>query len=490
MSKPNIILIMSDQHKASMAGCYGDKLVKTPTIDSLAETGTVFDCAYTPSPLCAPARAALMTSQHVHKIEVWDNAAPLRSDWPTFAHSFRGAGYRTILCGKMHFVGADQMHGFEERWTQDIYPTGFNWTHRNRDHVYVPPRGTGQAIHRVHESHTGWTKDMDYDEEIAFRAIYGLRRIARLKERRPLFMTISFTGPHYPFAAPQSYWDLYKDDEIPLPTIPGNYQDREHNYIPWFREYAHLDRETVPDEVIIRARHATLARVTMIDDYLARIFATLEEENLRKNTIIIYTSDHGEMLGEHGLWFKCTGYEDSIRVPLIVSQPPSNKTPPKRVTQPVSLLDLGPTMCGLAQISQSYSPNSGIDHSKLLIGESKETTGKAIIEYYGDGTHRGWRVIRKGQYKLVYVPGFQPQLYNLATDPDEWNDIAHKPENNQILSELTEEILENWNPSKCDEQRYLSEERRLAILKSWGDNPPNWEQPSTPIPHPTMPEPE
>ena len=483
---PNVVLIMADQHHAGMAGCYGDPLVQTPAIDSLAARGATFDAAYTPSPLCAPARAALLTGCHVHRIEVWDNAAPLRSDWPTFAHSFRGAGYRTILCGKMHFAGPDQLHGFAERWTQDIYPADFRWTHPNRDRVWVPPEGSGQGIHRVHESGVGWTRDMDYDEEVAFRAVQGIRRIGRVAKRRPLFLTVSFAGPHYPFVAPRHYWERYRDQDIDLPELPADHREREHPYVAWFREYAHLDREPVPDEVARRARHATLARVTMIDDYVARVLAALREAGMGDDTLVIYAADHGEMLGEHGLWFKCTGYEGSVRVPLIFAGPGITR---RRVAQPVSLLDLGPTLCALAGIPQVYTRHDGADHAPLVTGSGREGSGEAIIEYYGDGTWRGWRSIRRGTHKLLYVPGLSPALYDLASDPGEWHDLAGDPRHAAAVADLTDRVLAGWDPDACDERRYRSEERRLAILGAWGDDPPDWQRPADPLPHPVSPEP-
>jgi choline-sulfatase len=279
----------------------------------------------------------------VHTVEAWDNASPLRSDWPTFAHSFSAAGYHTVLCGKMHFVGADQLHGFDERWTQDIYPTTFDWTRSNRAAVAV---NDGQRIERVLEAGVGWTADMDYDEEVMFRAGYGLRRLARGEAaRRPFLLCVSFTTPHYPYRAPQPYWDLYEDAEIELPRMPENYAALEHEYVKWLRRHGAFDR-LVPDDVCRAARRAILGRITMLDDYLGRILALLRELDLEDNTIVIYTSDHGEMLGEHGLWFKNAAYEWSSRVPLIAC---GHGISCGRIPEPMSLLDLGPTLCSLAE---------------------------------------------------------------------------------------------------------------------------------------------
>jgi choline-sulfatase len=430
---PNILMIMGDQHPVFMTGCYGHKLVQTPSMDSIAARGVAFDAAYCPSPLCAPSRAAMMAGRHSSTIEVWDNASPFRSDWPTFAHSFRAAGYQTILCGKMHFAGPDQHHGFEERWTQDIYPSTFDWTLSNREKVFVKPRGTGQGRHRVHESGIAWTPDMDYDKD------------------------------------------------IDLPETPAKPQESGHPIVQWVRAATHLE-EPVPDEVCIRARHATLGRISMVDDYVGRLLKTLAEIGKSDDTIVLYTSDHGDMMGEHGMWFKCTAYEWSSRVPFMICGP---GIPHGRRNAPASLLDLGPTLCSLAGIEPVYTVTDGRDLAGIIRGEEPDGTGEAIVEYYGDGTWRGWRTIRRGILKLTYAPGFEPSMFDLEKDPGEWNDVAGDPAYREDRDSLVSRLLENWNPEECDERRYLSEERRLAVLKAHGPGKPeSWAYKSPPVPHP------
>lgn len=463
----NIIIIMGDQHPFFMTGCYGDGFAKTPHLDEMSRTGVTFDCAYSPSPLCAPARACMMTGVHVSRNEVWDNAAPLRSDWPTFAHSFAAAGYRTVLCGKMHFVGPDQYHGFQERWTPDIYPAGFDWTYPSREGVYVPPEGRGQAAHRVHQSGMYRSQDMDYDDRVCTRALQGLRELSRGNREAPFLLCVSFAGPHYPFAAPEEYWGLFDDANIPMPDMPGDYQRYDPAYVKWFRDYAKL-HDPVPPDVVRRARHAIYGRLKMLDDYVGGIMDVVRETGIEENTIVLYTSDHGDMMGQHGLWFKCTAYEGSCRVPMIFRGP---GIPSHRVGATVNLVDLGPTLCALAGIEPIY-PTSSIDGSDFsdLVLESAESSGEGsrstMAEYYGDGTWKGWRMLRRGRYKLVYALDCQPVLFDLDADPGEWNDLAGDSRHREVLETMTAALLEGWDPAGCTERCWQSQERRQAVWKA------------------------
>jgi len=474
-SRPNILILMDDEHPVFMTGCYGHRSAKTPSIDALAEDGVVFDAAYCPSPICAPSRAAMLTGRHVHAIEVRDNASPLRSDWPTFAHSFSAAGYRTLLCGKMHFVGPDQMHGFDERWTQDIYPATFDWTRSNREATAV---NKGQNIHRVYETGPGRTRDMDYDEEVIFRAENGLRRLAQRKEPSPFMLCVSFTGPHYPYKAPQKYWNLYSDDDVDLPRIPEDYLEREHDYVKWLRRHG-MFGELVPDDVCRAARRAILGRISLVDDYVGRILSLLHELGMDKDTIVVFTSDHGDMMGEHGLWFKNAAYEWSSRVPLIVSGP---GIPSHRSSEAVSLLDIGPTLYSLTGVEPVYAVTDGKDRSDLIHRRRPSEDGAAIMENYGEGVWRGWRMIRRGNLKLTYVPGCEPELFDLSKDPGEWENLAGDPAYRDAREELEKLVLADWDHERCDESRWQSEERRAAIMKAGQSL--DWQKASPPVPHP------
>ncbi|HUR59861.1 MAG TPA: sulfatase-like hydrolase/transferase [Opitutaceae bacterium] len=456
-SRPNVVVFMVDEQPLFMTGCYGDAIARTPTIDWLAARGTVFDSAYCASPICCPCRAAMMTSRHVHDIEVWDNASPLRSDWPTFAHTFRAAGYRTILCGKMHFVGPDQHHGFEERWASDIYPASFEWTRSNRGGVAV--NEGAQTIDSVREAGPGETEDMLYDELVIRRAGDGLSRL--LRDNRPFLLVVSITGPHYPFKAPQRYWDLFRDAPIPLPHLPAGFRDREHPAIRWARASGRMD-ELVTDDVCLRARRSIYGRMALVDDLFKRIVAKLERHSGLTSTQLCFLSDHGDMMGEHGLWYKNTAFESSTRVPLIFSGPGIAQ---RRVAETVSLLDLGPTLAGLARIPALGVPSAGRDLAPVIRGERAGQLGQAVIENYGEGLHYGVRTIVRGAHKLNACQTTPVELFDLRADPGEWENLAAHPAHAATVTTLQSALdTASPEPARYDELRWQSEERRLAIL--------------------------
>jgi len=304
---PNILILMADQLTAGILRVYGNRVAKTPHIDALANNGVVFESAYCNSPLCAPSRAVFMTGRLPSAIGVYDNAAEFPSQSPTFAHYLRQAGYRTILAGKMHFCGPDQLHGFEERLTTDIYPADYGWTpdwtrFEHRPEWYHNMDSVSQAGPCTR------TNQLDFDEEVAAAARQRLFDLARLHkhQQRPFCLVVSFTHPHDPFTIHESYWNRYKDDEIDMPQISQPALDPHSIRL---RHVIGMNIQKITDTQIHAARRAYYGAVSYIDDQLGALQQTLHDTKLADNTIIILLSDHGEMLGEHGLWYKMNFFE-------------------------------------------------------------------------------------------------------------------------------------------------------------------------------------
>ena len=342
----NFLIIMADQLTPFALGCYGHPVVRSPHIDRLAESGALFEAAYCSSPLCTPARYAFMTGRYVSRYGGYDNAAYLPGNLPTFAHYLRAMGYRTALSGKMHFVGADQLHGFEERYTTDIYPADFGWVpdwtrpEERIDLWYHNMSSVKQA--GVAEI----TNQLAYDDEVGAKALRALYDYARSPDERPFCLVASFIHPHDPYATRQEHWDRYEGLEIDLPRVARPDASGNDPHSLRLEKAIALDAVDISEDEIRQARRAYYGNVSYVDDWVGKLMATLEATGLRDNTVVLFVSDHGDNLGERGLWYKMSFREWSVRVPLIISAP--HLFGARRVPQAVSQADVLPTLTALA----------------------------------------------------------------------------------------------------------------------------------------------
>lgn len=468
---PNILVIMFDQMAPQFLSCYGHPLVKTPNIDALADKGVLFENSYTNFPLCVPSRASYMAGRYANAIEVWDNATDFSCATPTIAHYLRSKGYTATLCGKMHFIGPDQMHGFEQRLVTDVYPSNFAWT---PDWTEGPQnRPTGINMRAVVDSGTCIRSlQMDYDEEVEFFAHQKLYDLVRFSEKQPFFLMVSFTHPHSPFITRKEFWDRYDHDDIDMPKVPPIPLDEQDEMSRWLH-YAHGgDLDEVTDEHIRNARHAYYGMVSYCDDKVGRIMATLDEVGLTDDTVVIFTSDHGEMLGERGGWYKQYFYEHSSRVPLIISSPERFK--PGRLKNCVSLVDILPTAMDLACDSGAWEPAGSLDGQSLLPlleGNGSERDDTVISEYTGEGTCAPCRMIRRGNYKLIYTHGHPDLLYDLEADPDELTNLAEDAAHAATREELHSTLLRDWDPESVNERALQSQRNRRLIQDTTGGEP-------------------
>lgn len=460
--KPNLLLIMADQLSASALPFYGNGVVDAVNLSRLAEEGVVFDKAYCPSPLCAPSRFAMMTGRLPSRIGAYDNAAHFSADMPTFAHHLRNAGYRTALSGKMHFVGPDQLHGFEERLTTDIYPADFAWTpnwadaNAIADWSYAMPAfmEAGPCIR---------SNQIDYDEEAVFAARRWLYDRARARDDQPFALTVSLSHPHDPYFIGEEYWNRHDLDEIDLPKCPDNpLADDPH----WHRlrtlNIGIRPEHVVTDEIVRRARRAYYGAVEFVDEQVGHILKTLRECGFGDNTVIVFTADHGDMLGERGLWDKSTFYENAARVPLLVHAPERFK--PGRVRNVVSTLGLLPTFLELATDAPADILTGDIDGRSLLPqlngGEGQD---EAIGEYLGEGTHWPLLMIRRGDFKYVRCQGDPEQLFDLSNDPLETRNLAAEDPHIEVLRAFRVEAKQRWNEEALRDEIIDSQKRRRVI---------------------------
>lgn len=462
--RANLLFIHSDQHCAAVTGCYGDGVVHTPALDALAQHGGLFESAYCPSPLCVPSRMALLTGRHPSDIQVWTNDDILDSAIPTLAHALGAAGYRPTTIGRMHAIGPDQTHGYVERRVGDHGPNHVGG--RPADHgmlqgtagphrVSLQLSGHGQSAYQVHDECVA-------ADAVAWLEQYAIRRRAGV-EREPFCLSVGFMLPHQPFVARQADYDRYAG-KVPAPRNAPPREGELHPYLAWWRKVSGI--EHVSDEETSRARTAYWALVDRLDALIGAILRALREHELDRNTLIIYTSDHGEQVGEHGLWWKQTFYEASIRVPLIMSWPgvlPEGF----RCRNVVSQLDLTASL--LDSLGAPALPNSpGRSLVPLLRGQRAQWDDMALAEF---ATDDGWvqRMIRRGDWKFVYYDGYEPQLYNLREDPDELHNRAGELSLRALREDLRRQVLQGWDPERIASRMRA---RRLdrELLAAWAQH--------------------
>ncbi len=458
-AQPNILILMADQLGAPALPAYGNRVAKTPHLDALAERGVVFESAYCNTPLCAPSRGVLTYGRLPSATGVYDNAAEFPSQMPSFAHYLRRAGYRTILTGKMHFCGPDQLHGFEERLTTDIYPADYAWTpdwtrFAERPDWYHTMDSVTQA------GACARTNQIDYDEEVVFTAQQRLFDIARGSDRRPFCMTVSFTHPHDPFAITEDYLSRYAPDAIDMPRVAKAATD------PHARRLRHvigLDRQAVTPAQVRAARHAYFGEISYVDDNIGRVLAALAAARLADDTIVIVIADHGEMLGERGLWFKMNFHEPASRVPLIVHAP--SQFAAGRVAASVSLVDLLPTLAEIAGDGRAPDYATPIDGRSLLAHLSRTGGHDEVIgEYLAEGVVAPMVMIRRGAEKFIHTPGDPDLLYDVASDPDEQTNLAETPAAAAQVAAYRAEVARRWDIGALQAEVLESQRRRLFVV--------------------------
>ncbi len=463
MTRPNILILMVDQFNGTLFPDGPAPFLHAPNLAALAARSVRFANTYTASPLCAPARASFMSGQLPSRTRVYDNAAEFASDIPTYAHHLRRAGYHTALSGKMHFVGPDQLHGFEERLTTDIYPADFGWT---PDYTKPGERidwwyhnlgsVTGAGVAEI-------TNQMEYDDEVAYYATRKLHDLSRRLDDRPWCLTVSFTHPHDPYVARRRFWDLYEDCpalDPDLPPIPFEQMDPHSRRLMEACDFRAFD--ITPDH-IRRARRGYFANISYVDEKIGEILDVLERGRMEDNTIVLFVSDHGDMLGERGLWFKMNFFEGSARVPLMVAAPGWT---PARIDAPVSTLDVVPTLAGLAglDIASLARWTDGEDLAGLATGRGGR--GPVPMEYAAEGSIAPLVCLRDGRFKLTLCEADPPMLHDLENDPDERTNLAADPAHAGTLAHMTSLARARWDLAGFDAAVRESQARRWVVYEA------------------------
>ncbi len=458
-SRPNILIVMVDQLTGTLFPDGPADWLHTPNLRKLAARSTRFANSYTASPLCAPARASFMSGQLPSRTRVYDNAAEYASDIPTYAHHLRRAGYYTCLSGKMHFVGPDQMHGFEERLTTDIYPADFGWTPDYRkpgeriDWWYHNLGSvTGAGVAEI-------TNQLEYDDDVAHQAIQKIYDLSRGADARPWCLTVSFTHPHDPFVARRKYWDLYEGSPHLAPPEDIAYDDQDP-HSKRLMDACDWRGLTITPEHIRRARQGYFANISYVDDKIGEIFAALEAS--RQEAIVVFVSDHGEMLGRRGLWFKMNFFEGSARVPLMIAAP---GVPKGLIETPVSTIDVTPTLCDLAGISMD-EVMPWTEGKSLLPVANGEARGAVPMEYAAEGTITPMVALRDGRWKYIRCNADPEMLFDIEADPAELQNLATDATHVETLTRLRNASLARWDLDQFDAAVRESQARRWVVYEA------------------------
>ena len=463
--RPSIIFIFSDEHAQNITGCYGDKIVATPNIDKIAANGVTFDNAYTPSPLCVPARMSLLTGRLPSSQACLANSDILASDIPTLPQALSASGYETVCVGRLHSLGPDQLRGYDKRLVGDAQG---NWLGGNVLDLGKFDIANQPNRQSVEISGAGTNAFDELDEAVTDAAVDYLKTWASEKdERRPFFMSVGYMLPHHPYVAKPEFFEQYRG-RVDQPKIPGSGSAAEHEYLAWWRKHCNITDLT--DAEIARARTAYYAMVAYMDTLIGRVTAALAETGLEEEVMVIYSSDHGEQLGDRGLWWKQTMYDQSAKVPLVMSMPGSLPKGERRA-QVVNLIDLVPTLIEVA--GAEPLPNcDGVSFLDVLKSRDADWIDLTFSEYYSDGLSpwagaevQAHRMMRAGKWKYIYYHGYQAQLFDLEADPLEASNLIGVPQLRGIAEQLRKMCLAGWDPERLIEKMKRTAQDKKSLIK-------------------------
>lgn len=459
----NVLLLMSDQHRRDCLGLEGNPLARTPHLDALAHSGVRFGSAYCSNPVCVPSRASLLTGLYTHHHQTWNNSISWPYEHKTAAHYFSQAGYMTALIGKMHFVDA-QTHGFDYRldfndWFQFLGPrTKLYADELSRansgsglpqiDDVWRdegdPWRGVRTLDTRKGAVAVGRASEIPEAEHFeSFVARETVRFLRTHGKRHPFFAICSCLKPHDPFMPAARFAAMFRAEDMKLPPTWGKVDlARAPKEIGQSIQRTAATPE-LSDPAQARQRIAMYyGNVAHLDDALGQVLAALRELDLEQDTVVVYTSDHGEMLGDHGLWHKFQFYEGSCGVPLIV-RAPGLTTSGSQCPMPVSLVDLLPTLAELCGVTLPQ-----LDGESLLpqLRNPQKARSRPVFSEFNLQTPQAKYMIRRGDFKYTFRVNDMQELYDVKQDPSEMDNLALKPEHRSAVDRLKDELFAWYRP--------------------------------------------
>jgi choline-sulfatase len=454
----NLLFILSDEHQRDCTGCYGDPVAITPNLDRLAARGVRFTSAYTPCPICVPARAALATGRWVHATRAWDNAAPYHGELPSWHHRLRAGGHRVVSIGKLHFRATTDDNGFNE----EILP--LHVLDGQGDLLGIlrePPARRPSTPALAASAGPGSSPYNDYDLAIATAARRWIETEGG-RHDRPWALFVSFVRPHFPLTPPPEFFQLYPPERMPMPRLYGEAARPLHPVVAALRAVMDYDDYFADAAAVRRAIAAYYGLVSFLDDNIGTVLAALEAAGLAATTRVIYTSDHGDNLGCRGLWGKSVLYEESAAVPLIVAGPgvPAGTT----VATPASLVDCHRSILEAVGCPLTADDEALPSRSLWAIAAGQRPERTVLSEYHAAGSITGSFMIRHGRWKYIHHVGFRPELYDLAADPGETTDLAERSDLTPVLAECEARLRALCDPTAVNAEAFADQRRRIAEL--------------------------
>jgi choline-sulfatase len=460
MNPTNLLIIMSDEHNRRVLGCYGNDLVRTPNIDTLAARGTRFSDAYTNCPICVPARASFATGRYVHQIRNWDNGHPYDGRIPGWGHRLMAEGHRVISIGKLHYRNTNDQNGFDE----EIMPMHvLNGIGDAVGLMRSPPLERPNARLLAAEVGRGQSTYTEYDRDITAEACRWLLEEAPKHIERPWVLFVSLVCPHFPLKAPDSFYDMYPHECVPWPIQREPEAQPKHPVLEAIRRIQNYDDYFRDDDHRREAIAAYYGMVSYLDDNIGQVLGALETNGLSESTRVIYTSDHGDNLGARMFWGKAVMYEESAGVPLIMAGP---DIPEGHVAcHPVTLVDIYPTVIeavGQELTAEEESELPG--HSLFDIAAGSVLDRTPLVEYHAATSITGCFMIRVGKWKYVHYEGYPPQLFDLEADPFEAVDLADDPAHADIVSVCYQRLRAVVDPTLANAQAFSDQEAKIESL--------------------------
>ncbi len=450
----NLLVILSDEHQARAMGCAGHPFVKTPHLDALAARGTRFADAYTPSPICVPARASFATGQYAHKNRLWDNAMPYHGQIPGWGHYLQDAGVPVESIGKLHYRKTGDPAGFDREHIpmHVVDGVGMVWGSIRAENERVSPKTRMLGAHIG----AGASKYTDYDQAVTDRTVDWL--VEHAKDDLPWCLYVGLVAPHFPLVVPQEFFDLYPPDSLPAPKMNPKDGYQRH---PWVElQNAQMDSEANFTSEAER-RHAVAAYyglVTWMDHNVGRIMTALEAAGMSDNTTVIYSSDHGDNVGARGLWGKSNLYQESVSVPLIIAGP---GVPIGTCDTPVDLLDISATIPAHFGLDFECQGTPLTD----IAAQPDDLERVIFSEYHAVGAVSAAYMLRKGRYKLNNYVGFEPELFDLIADPEESINLASDPAYADVKIDLANELHKIVDPEATNAQAFADQ---AALIERFG----------------------